>query len=100
MPKFAANISLLFAELPYLERFAAAAAAGFDAVEILFPYELAAKETQRALLANGQQLLLINAPLPIIRVACPVMRRCQWARIGSSAISGACCAMQMCCGRG
>ena len=64
MPKFAANISLLFAELPYLERFAAAAAAGFDAVEILFPYELAAKETQRALLANGQQLLLINAPPP------------------------------------
>lgn len=64
MPKFAANISLLFSELPYCDRFAAAAAAGFDAVEILFPYELAAKETQRALLANGLELVLINAPPP------------------------------------
>ncbi|WP_170762657.1 hydroxypyruvate isomerase family protein [Ruegeria lacuscaerulensis] len=64
MPKFAANISLLFAELPYLERFQAAAEAGFKAVEILFPYELAAKETRRALLANGLELVLINAPPP------------------------------------
>lgn len=64
MPRFAANISLLFAELPYLDRFQSAAAAGFEAVEILYPYELAAKETQRALLANGLQLLLINAPPP------------------------------------
>ncbi|WP_109313680.1 hydroxypyruvate isomerase family protein [Ruegeria sp. AU67] len=64
MPKFAANISLLFAELPYLERFQAAAEAGFKAVEILFPYELAAKETHRALLANGLDLVLINAPPP------------------------------------
>ncbi|NOC85136.1 hydroxypyruvate isomerase family protein [Ruegeria sp. HKCCD6428] len=64
MPKFAANISLLFAELPYLDRFQAAADAGFQAVEILFPYELAAKETRRALLANGLELVLINAPPP------------------------------------
>ena len=64
MPRFAANISLLFAELPYLDRFAAAAQAGFDAVEILFPYDLAAKETRRALLANGLDLVLINAPPP------------------------------------
>jgi hydroxypyruvate isomerase len=39
VPKFAANLSLLFAERPMLERFAAARAAGFDAVEIQFPYE-------------------------------------------------------------
>ncbi|WP_170411449.1 hydroxypyruvate isomerase family protein [Ruegeria atlantica] len=64
MPKLAANISLLFTELPYLDRFQAAADAGFKAVEILFPYELAAKETQRALLANGLELVLINAPPP------------------------------------
>ena len=64
MPRFAANISMLFAELPYLDRFAAAANAGFKAVEILSPYEFAAKETQRALLANGLDLLLINAPPP------------------------------------
>jgi hydroxypyruvate isomerase len=37
--RFAANLSLLFAERPMLERFAAARAAGFDAVEIQFPYE-------------------------------------------------------------
>ncbi|WP_037313857.1 hydroxypyruvate isomerase family protein [Ruegeria halocynthiae] len=64
MPKFAANISLLFTELPYLDRFQAAAEAGFQAVEILFPYDLAAKETRRALLANGLELVLINAPPP------------------------------------
>ena len=64
MPRFAANISTLFSELPYLDRFTAAADAGFEAVEILFPYETAAKDTQRALLANGLELLLINAPPP------------------------------------
>lgn len=64
MPKFAANLTLLFKELPYLDRFAAATAAGFDAVEILFPYDLAAKHTRRALLENGLRLVLINAPPP------------------------------------
>ncbi|MBT8153273.1 TIM barrel protein [Epibacterium ulvae] len=64
MPRFAANLSMLFTELPYLDRFSAAADAGFEAVEVLFPYEIAAKETQRALLANGLELLLINAPPP------------------------------------
>ena len=62
--KFAANLSHLWPELPYLDRFDAAAAAGFEAVEILFPYDLAASKTQRALLANGQQLVLINSPPP------------------------------------
>ncbi len=64
MPRFAANISLLFAELPFLDRFPAAANAGFEAVEILFPYDIAAKNTRRALLANGLELVLINAPPP------------------------------------
>ena len=64
MPKFAANVSLLFTELPYLDRFAAAANSDFEAVEILFPYDVAAKETRRALLANGLHLVLINAPPP------------------------------------
>ncbi len=64
MPRFAANLSLLFAELPYLDRFPAAAQAGFTAVEILFPYDLAAKETRRALLSSGLDLALINAPPP------------------------------------
>lgn len=64
MPRFAANLSLLFTELPYEDRFAAAAAAGFQAVEILFPYEYAVKDTRRALLAGGLDLVLINAPPP------------------------------------
>ena len=64
MPKFAANLSLLFKELPYLDRFAAASAAGFEAVEILFPYDLATKHTRHALLETGLRLVLINAPPP------------------------------------
>jgi hydroxypyruvate isomerase len=64
MPRFAANLTLLFDELPYLDRFDAAAAAGFEAVEILSPYEFAAKDTSRALIANGLELVLINAPPP------------------------------------
>ena len=64
MLRFAANISLLFKEIPYLDRFQAAADNGFFAVEILFPYEFAAKETRWALIANGLELVLINAPPP------------------------------------
>jgi hydroxypyruvate isomerase len=44
MPQFAANLSMLFTELPFMERFAAARAAGFDAVEYLFPYPYAKEE--------------------------------------------------------
>ena len=62
--KFAANLSFLWAELPYLDRFDAAAEAGFEAVEVLFPYDLAVSETRRALSANGLRMLLINAPPP------------------------------------
>jgi hydroxypyruvate isomerase len=39
MPKFAANLSMMFNEVPFLDRFGAAAGAGFKAVEYLFPYE-------------------------------------------------------------
>lgn len=62
--KFAANLSLLWPELPYLDRFDAAAEAGFKAVEVLFPYDAPAKETKQALLANGLELILLNAPPP------------------------------------
>lgn len=64
MPRFAANLTLLFTELPYLDRFEAAAQAGFEGVEILSPYDFSAKDTRRALLANGLELVLINAPPP------------------------------------
>lgn len=62
MPRFAANISLLFPERPFLDRFAAAAEAGFRAVEILFPYEHPAERIRAALDENGLDLVLINAP--------------------------------------
>ncbi len=62
MPRFAANLSMLFTERPFLDRFAAAAAAGFEAVEYLFPYEHDALELRRALDAAGLRQALFNAP--------------------------------------
>ncbi|MEP3676320.1 TIM barrel protein [Sulfitobacter sp.] len=62
--KIAANLSHLWPELPYLDRFDAASKAGFAGVEVLFPYEVPAKETQRALLRGGLEMVLINAPPP------------------------------------
>lgn len=64
MPKFAANLSLLFTELPFLDRFAAAAEAGFEAVEILYPYDLATHVTCKAMADSNLDLILINAPPP------------------------------------
>ncbi|TIH09330.1 hydroxypyruvate isomerase family protein [Pseudomonas leptonychotis] len=60
--KVAANLSLLFSELPLIERVVAAAAAGFDGVEIQFPYELPAIRLKEALDAAGMPLRLINLP--------------------------------------
>ena len=62
MPRFAANLSMLYNEHPFLDRFAAAAADGFDAVEYLFPYEFPAAELRSRLDANGLQQVLFNAP--------------------------------------
>jgi hydroxypyruvate isomerase len=62
MPKFAANLSLLYTELPFMQRFGAAAADGFQAVEFLFPYEVPAAELQQALQAKGLRQVLFNAP--------------------------------------
>lgn len=59
-----ANLSHLWPELPYLDRFDAAAAAGFGGVEVLFPYDVPAKDTQRALIRGGLEMILINAPPP------------------------------------
>jgi hydroxypyruvate isomerase len=60
--KIAANLSLLFTELPLIERVVAAAAAGFDGVEIQFPYALPAIRLKEALAAAGMPLRLINLP--------------------------------------
>ncbi|MCF6445447.1 hydroxypyruvate isomerase family protein [Nereida sp. MMG025] len=64
MPKFAANLSMMFADEPFLERFASASAAGFNAVEVLFPYDHAAPEIKKLLVANDLELVLINTPPP------------------------------------
>jgi hypothetical protein len=62
MPRFAANLSMLYNEHAFLDRFAAAAADGFDAVEYLFPYEHPAAELAARLRAHGLQQVLFNAP--------------------------------------
>lgn len=62
MLKFSANLSMLFTERPLPERFAAARAAGFSAVEIQFPYELGVAELQHRLAENSLELVLINVP--------------------------------------
>jgi hydroxypyruvate isomerase len=62
MPKFAANLSMLFTEVPFLDRFALAAKAGFQAVEFLFPYAWPAAELKARLDAHGLKLVLHNLP--------------------------------------
>lgn len=62
MPKFAANLTMMFTELPFLSRFDVAAEAGFDAVEFLFPYEFEKVELMRRISSNGLTLALHNLP--------------------------------------
>jgi hydroxypyruvate isomerase len=62
MPRFAANLSLLYNEHPFLDRFAAAAQDGFKGVEFLFPYAFAAADIAAQLQALGLQQVLMNAP--------------------------------------
>jgi 2-dehydrotetronate isomerase len=63
MPRLAANLGYLFTERPLIERFGAAAAAGFGAVELLFPYEVAASAVRAELARYGLTQLGINTPL-------------------------------------
>jgi hydroxypyruvate isomerase len=62
MPRFCANIGFLFPDLPFLDRFDAAAKAGFTAVEFASPYEYPAVELRARLNANGLDQVLINGP--------------------------------------
>jgi len=62
MPTFAANLTMLFTEVPFLERFAPAKRAGFSLVEYLFPYEYPAPELKRLLDDNGLTQVLFNLP--------------------------------------
>ena len=63
MPRFSANISMLFAERDWLDRPAAAAAAGFGAVEIQFPYDRPAEDWQRAIESAGLAVSVVNVPV-------------------------------------
>jgi hydroxypyruvate isomerase len=62
MPQFAANLSMLYTEYEFLDRFDAAAQDGFKAVEFLFPYDHAVSDLASRLQASGLQQVLFNAP--------------------------------------
>ena len=62
MPRFAANLSMMYAEHAFLDRFEAAAADGFEAVEFMFPYDHPASEIAQRLKAHGLRQVLMNAP--------------------------------------
>ena len=62
MPRFAANLSFLFQEHDFLDRFAAAARAGFKAVEVTFPYAHRPERVRKRLDDNGLEMVAFNAP--------------------------------------
>src|SRR5262249_52114740 len=62
MPRFAANLTMLFNEVPFLDRFERAARAGFEAVEFLFPYAWSPTELKQRLDAHRLKLVLHNLP--------------------------------------
>lgn len=62
MPRFAANLTMLFTDVPFLDRFKAAADAGFEAVEFLFPYDFDKHRLTDALQSNGLHMVLHNLP--------------------------------------
>lgn len=62
MPRFCANLTMLYTEHPFLDRFAAARADGFDAVEFMFPYPFPKEQLAEALQRNGLRQVLHNLP--------------------------------------
>src|SRR6476659_1502058 len=62
MPRLAANLSMMFNEVPFLDRFAAARKAGFDGVEFLFPYDFPAATIRERLSNEGLTQVLFNMP--------------------------------------
>jgi hydroxypyruvate isomerase len=62
MPRFAANLSMLFTEVPFLQRFERAARAGFKSVELQFPYEATAEAVREQLLGSRLTMVLHNLP--------------------------------------
>jgi len=62
MPKFAANLTMLFNEVPFMERFTVAREAGFSFVEYLSPYDFKPEDLKSQLQKNGQKQVLFNLP--------------------------------------
>jgi hydroxypyruvate isomerase len=62
VPRFAANLSMMFNEVPFLDRFAAARKAGFEGVEFLFPYDFSTSELRTRLVGEGLTQALFNMP--------------------------------------
>ena len=62
MPKFAANLSMLYLEFPFMERFKACAEDGFKGIEALFPYDVPATAIAQALRDNDLEPVLFNTP--------------------------------------
>ena len=62
MPRLAANLSMMFNEVPFLERFTAARKAGFEGVEFLFPYDFPAPELRSRIVGEGLTQVLFNMP--------------------------------------
>ena len=80
MPRFAANLGYLFTERPLIERFGAAAAAGFAAVELQFPYDVAPSAVKAELERHGLTQLGVNTPLgPEFGLAALPGRERDWA---------------------
>ncbi|MCF8478206.1 MAG: TIM barrel protein [Pseudolabrys sp.] len=66
MLKFCANLHFMYAEFPFLDRFAAAAADGFRAVEMTYPYEFPAEDIRRLCDESGIEVVSFNAPVGVI----------------------------------
>src|SRR5215469_8267545 len=62
MPRFAANLTMMFNEVPFLDRFKAAADAGFKAVEFLFPYDFTPEEVACQAKKSSVEIVLFNMP--------------------------------------
>ena len=74
MPRFAANLSTMYPDVDFLDRFGAAAADGFAAVECQFPYAWPAADVAARLADHGQRQVLINTPLGRVGDAAPAER--------------------------
>ncbi len=84
MPRFAANLWYLFQEVDLMDRFGAAAKAGFKAVEIQFPYQWRGADLAARLDAFGLRIVLINAPPATGRPVNGGSRHCRGANRNSA----------------